>query len=201
MKVAPSIVVFGLCLLGASAAAAQEGESEAPQTYKEQYDRQQKKARQAIEYPWFVGGAVGFALGSETSYAEFSPIVGYRLSQKFQLGASLTFRYRKDKRFDPDLSTTDFGGSILGRYFILEPFFLQAEVERLNWEYVTRTDDGLDTVDSTYTGLYAGFGFVQRAGKRSAMYMSFLWDFAYRSDEPSPNTHPWLIRIGFGFTF
>jgi len=33
------------------------------------------------------------------------------------------------------------------------------------------------------------------------MYMSFLWDFAYRDDEPSPNTNPWLIRIGFGFMF
>ena len=201
MKVAPSIIVFGLCLLGASAVAAQEGESEAPQTYKEQYEQQQKKVKQAVEYPWFVGGAVGFAFGSETSYAEFSPIFGYRISQKFQLGASLTFRYRKDKRFDPDLSTTNFGGSIVGRYFVLDPIFLQAEVERLNWEYVVRTEDGLETVDSTYTGLYAGFGFVQQAGKRSAMYMSFLWDFTYRKDEPSPNTHPWLIRIGFGFTF
>jgi len=201
MKVAPSIIVFALCLTGAAAAAAQEGESEAPQTYKEQYEKQQKKVKEPIEFPWFAGGAVGFAFGSETSYAEFSPIFGYRIFQKFQLGASLTFRYRKDKRYEPYLSTTDFGGSILGRYFIYDPFFIQAEVERLNWEYVARTDDGLDTVESTYTGLYAGFGFVQRAGKRSAMYMSFLWDFAYRNDEPNPNNHPWLIRIGFGFTF
>jgi len=201
MKLAPSIVVFALCLMGASLTAAQEGESQAPQTYKEQYERQQKKTKQPIEYPWFVGGAVGFAFGSETSYAEFSPIFGYRISQKFQLGASLTFRYRKDTRYEPDLSTTDFGGSIVGRYFFFNPLFLQAEVERLGWDYVARTDNGFETINSTYTGLYAGFGFVQQAGKRSAMYMSFLWDFAYRSDEPSPNTHPWLIRIGFGFTF
>jgi hypothetical protein len=33
------------------------------------------------------------------------------------------------------------------------------------------------------------------------MYMSFLWDFAYDENEPSPNTRPWLIRIGFGFAF
>ena len=195
------IVVFVICLVLAVSAAAQEGESEEPQTYKEKYEQQQKKIKKPIEYPWFVGGAVGFAFGSETSYAEFSPVFGYRISQKFQLGGSLTFRYRKDKRFEPDLSTTDFGGSIVGRYFVFDPIFLQAEVERLNWEYVARTDDGYTTVDSTYTGLYAGLGFVQQAGPRSAMYMSFLWDFAFDSDEPSPNTHPWLIRIGFGFKF
>jgi hypothetical protein len=56
-------------------------------------------------------------------------------------------------------------------------------------------------VEDTYTGSYAGFGFVQNAGGRVAKYMSFLWDFAYDKNEPSPNTNPWLIRIGFGYTF
>ena len=190
-----------LCLASASTGVAQESESEAPQTYKEKLAQQQKKTKQPIEFPWFAGGAVGFAFGSETSYAEFSPVFGYRFSRDFQLAGSLTFRYRKDKRFDPDLSTTDFGGSIVGRYFVYDPFFLQVEVERLNWEYVARTEDGYTTVDSTYTGLYAGFGFVQQVSARSAMYMSFLWDFAYDRAEPSPNTDPWLIRIGYGFTF
>jgi len=41
----------------------------------------------------------------------------------------------------------------------------------------------------------------QQVTDRSAMYMSFLWDFTYDRNEPSPNTHPWLIRIGYGFTF
>jgi len=195
------IVVFVFSLMMAVSAAAQEGESEEPQTYKEQYEKFQKQARKAIEYPWFVGGAVGFAFGSETSYAEFSPVFGYRFSPLFQLGGSLTFRYRKDKRFEPDLSTTDIGGSIVSRFFVFDPIFLQAEVERLNWEYIGRTEDGFETVEDTYTGLYAGFGFVQKAGNRTAMYMSFMWDFAYDENEPSPNTRPWLIRIGFGFNF
>jgi len=33
------------------------------------------------------------------------------------------------------------------------------------------------------------------------MYMSFMWDFAYEKSEPSPNTKPWLIRIGIGYSF
>ncbi len=63
------------------------------------------------------------------------------------------------------------------------------------------SEEGYGTVEDTYTGYYAGFGFVQRASKRVAMYMSFLCDFAYDENEPSPNTRPFLIRIGFGFTF
>jgi hypothetical protein len=204
------VLLFCLLLAGATAAqetppeptepTAPEG-TEEPETYKEQYEKYQKQAKKTIEYPWFVGGAFGLAFGSETSYAEVSPIFGYRFSPVFQLGGSLTFRYRKDKRFDPDISTTDVGGSIVGRFFIFDPVFLQAEVERLNWEYVVVSEEGYGTVEDTYTGYYAGFGFVQRASKRVAMYMAFLYDFAYDENEPSPNTRPFLVRIGFGFAF
>lgn len=198
------ILAFIFCIVLAVSAVAQEageGEPEEPQTYKEQYEKYQKQAKKTFEYPWFVGGAVGLAFGSETSYAEFSPIFGYRFSPLFQLGGSLTFRYRKDKRYEPDLSTTDFGASVVARFFVFDPIFLQAEVERLNWEYIGITDVGYESVEDTYTGYYAGFGFVQRASKRVAMYMAFLWDFSYDENEPSPNTRPYLIRIGFGFAF
>lgn len=179
----------------------EEEESEEPQTYKEQYEQYQKQAKKAIEYPWFVGGAVGFAFGSETSYAEFSPVFGYRFSHLFQLGGSLTFRYREDKRYDPDLSTTDYGGSLVGRFFVYNPIFLQAEVERLNFDYLVGTEEGVEVREDTYTGYYAGFGFVQGAGSRVNMYMSFMYDFSYKNDEPSPNTRPWLVRIGVGYSF
>ena len=119
----------------------------------------------------------------------------------FQLGGSLTFRYRKDKRFDPDVSTTDVGGSIVGRFFVYDPIFLQAEVERLNWEYIGFDGENYVPVEDTYTGYYAGFGFVQKASNRVAMFMSFLYDFSYDENEPSPNTRPFLVRIGFGYLF
>jgi hypothetical protein len=179
----------------------EEKESDEPQTYKEQYEKHQKQAKKAIEYPWFVGGLVGLAFGSETSYAELSPILSYRFSQKFQVGTRITFRYRKDKRFDPDVSTTDVGAAVLGRFFVFDPVYLQAEVEWLNWDYLASTDEGIVVVDDVYKGYYAGFGFVQRAGNRAAMYMSFLWDFSHDDNEPSPNSNPWLIRIGIGYTF
>lgn len=198
------ILAFLFCLvmaLSAVAQEAQEGESEEPDTYKEQYEKYQRQAKKTIEYPWFVGGIFGLAFGSETGYAEVSPVIAYRFSQEFQLATRLTFRYRKDKRYEPDLSTTDVGAAVLGRFYVFDPIYLQAEVERLNWEYVALTEEGYETVEDTYTGYYAGFGFVQNAGRRVTMYMSFLWDFAYDENEPSPNTNPWLIRIGFGYNF
>jgi hypothetical protein len=196
------VIVLSLSLaVSAFAQEAQEGESEEPETYKEQYEKYQKQAKKTIEYPWFVGGLFGLAYGSATSYAELSPIASYRLSSLFQVGTRVTFRYRKDKRYEPDLSTTDMGFAVLGRFYVFDPIYLQAEVEWLDWEYVGAAEEGFESVDDFYTGYYAGFGFVQRAGSRVAMYMSFLWDFGYDENEPSPNTNPWLIRIGFGYTF
>ena len=178
-------------------ASGQEGESPPDQT-----PPPVKKTRASIPNPWFLGGAVGFAFGSQTNYIEFSPIVGYQIATRFQIGGSLTFRYRKDKRYEPDLSTTDIGASVLGRYFVWGPIFIQGEVERLEWEYLARTEDGgVTSVDSTYTGLYAGPGFVMASGPKSAMYMTFLWDFNYEKNVPSPNNDPFIIRIGYGFRF
>lgn len=189
-------VLCSLLLLTSAALWAQEAPSS------EVKSTQSKPLVQSTDYPWFVGGAIGFAFGSSYDYAEFSPILGYQISSHFQLGGSLTFRYRKDKRFDPDLSTTDQGASILARVFIWGPIFIQGEAERLNWDYIARLEDGGYTVvESTYTGLYAGFGFVQATSPRSAMYMTFLWDFEYESGVPSPNPDPFMIRIGYGFKF
>jgi hypothetical protein len=201
MKTPSRSLAFVFCLLFAASAMAQEEESEEPQTYKEQYEKYQKQAKKAIEYPWFVGGLAGLAYGSETSYAELSPIASYRISHLFQVGTRLTFRYRKDKRYEPDVSTTDIGAAVLARVYVFDPIYLQAEVEHLNWDYLAATEEGIEVVEDTYTGYYAGFGFVQGAGSRVSMYMSFLWDFSYDDNEPSPNTNPWLIRIGFGYNF
>ncbi len=171
---------------------AQEQQPQAPPT----------TTKTTIENPWFIGGAFGFAFGTEGNYAEFSPIIGYQISPLFQVGGSLTFRYRKDKRYEPDLSTTDIGASLLARFYVWGPVFLQGEVERINWEYLVREEDGdLVTVESPYTGLYAGAGFALETSPRSAMYMTFLWDFNHESDVPNPNDNPFIVRIGYGFRF
>lgn len=152
---------------------------------------------------WFVGGAVGLSFGEYVNSIEFSPQFAYQVAPKFQLGASVIYRYRKDKRFEPDLSTTDYGASLFGRYFFFDPIFAQLEVERRIWDYARLNDDdgSYEKVETDHTGLYGGFGFAFPAGHRSALFMTFLWDFNYTDSEPMPYSHPWIIRIGYGFGF
>lgn len=150
---------------------------------------------------WWVGGGIGMSFGEYVNYVEFSPQVAYQIAPRFQLGATLIYRYRKDKRYEPALSTTDYGGSILGRYLFFDPVFVQLEVERIIWEFPRLIDDEgfYEKVEADYTGLYAGLGFALPAGPRSRMFMVLLYDFNYTSSEPSPNSDPWVIRIGYGF--
>jgi hypothetical protein len=154
----------------------------------------------APSYRLFVGGGLGLAFGSDVDYIEVAPLIGYRLSDRAQIGGTLLYRYRKDRRYEPDLSANDYGASVFGRYIVIEPLYLQLEVEQIRWEYFAYDPVGDDygTVKSDYTGLYGGVGFALPAGPRAATYLSILYDFAFDSSKPSPHSDPWVFRIGVG---
>jgi len=148
---------------------------------------------------FYVGGWVGASFGDVVSTAQIAPELGFIVVPKFHLGGSLVYRYRKDKRFEPDLSTTDIGGSLFGRYFVYAPIFLQAGLEQLNWEFPVLEPDGvLATTDADHTAVLIGPGFALPLGPKAASYMTFLYDVNYDSSGPNPYDRPWMIRIGVG---
>lgn len=147
---------------------------------------------------WFVGGWLGLGFGDVT-WAQISPMVGYRVSRRTSVGASLLYRYRKDSRYGEDLSTTDYGGSLFGRFNVVRPFFVHAEYEVLDFEYYS----GLSETDrQTYDSLLIGGGVSYPVGKSASTYVVVLYNVTYDSDEPiRPYDSPWVIRIGAGFSF
>jgi len=114
------------------------------------------------------------------------------------LGGSLVYRYRNDKRFEPDLTSTDLGGSLFGRYFVYAPFFLHLGVEHLTWEYYDPFQDELTKIDANHTGVLIGPGFTLSMGPRAATYFALLYDVNYDNNGPNPYDEPWVFRIGFG---
>ncbi len=189
-----------LFVLAAAAVAQDEATPRTPDGFDIDPEPPPRRSRRApLTRRIYVGGWLGAAFGSDVDFVEAAPELGFRVSPKFQLGGSLVYRYRNDKRFDPDLSTTDLGGALFGRYFVYAPLYLQAGVERLSWEFVSRLPDGgLITVDADHTAFLVGPGFALPMGPRVATYMSFLYDLNYNSNEPNPYERPWLIRIGIG---
>lgn len=193
------ILCFGLLsVLAVTAAAQEEGAPLTPDGF--DTEPPPKRSRKApLTHRMYVGGWLGAAFGSDVDFVEAAPELGFRVSRKFHLGGSLVYRYRNDKRFDPELSTSDLGGSLFGRYFVYAPLYLQAGVEQLNWEFIGRLPDGsLTTVDADHTAILVGPGFALPMGERVATYMSILYDLNYDNQGPNPYERPWLIRVGIG---
>lgn len=151
--------------------------------------------------PWkrmYLGGWLGATSGDNIDLVEVAPELGFRVTPKFHLGGSLIYRYRKDKRFEPDLSTTDLGGSLFGRYFAYGPLFVHLGAERVTWEFLERTPEGLGTVDADHMAILLGPGFALPMGANAATYFSVLYDLNYDNDGPNPYDRPWFVRIGVG---
>jgi hypothetical protein len=145
----------------------------------------------------FFGGGIGLAFGDVT-YIELAPLLGYRVAPQASVGASLIYRYRNDDRYRESFSTSDYGGSLFGRYHVYQPLFVHAEIEYLSYEYV-RLD--FSTERDNFTSYFLGAGVDFPIGPRSSMFLLGLYNFAYDSGEPSPYDSPWVIRFGVGVGF
>jgi hypothetical protein len=144
----------------------------------------------------FWGGGVGLSFG-DVDYVEVSPLVGFRVSPKVDLGASLTYRWRSDDRYDTD--TTDYGGTLFGRFRAWQNLFLEADWEYLNWEYVTID---FSTERTSTSSFLAGGGYYLPLGGRASMAVSALYNFSYDDNDPlEPYGDPWVVRVGIGVGF
>jgi hypothetical protein len=144
----------------------------------------------------FWGGAVGLGFG-DVDYVEISPLIGLRVNPKVDVGLAVTYRWRNDDFYD--ISTTDYGSSLFGRFRVWQNLFLEADWEYLNWEYV-RAD--LSESRETTSSFLAGAGYYLPLGGRTSMAVSALYNFSYDENDPmQPYGDPWVIRAGFAVGF
>jgi hypothetical protein len=137
----------------------------------------------------FVGGNVGFQFGTVT-FAEVSPLIGYRITEKISAGIGATYQYYRYKDPTYQLETNVYGGRVFGRYFFTDYLFAHAEYEYLNLEafdfYPRRRVD----VES----LLVGGGYFQRIdGSHSGIYVMLLYNLTESAYTPYNNP---IVRIG-----
>ena len=146
---------------------------------------------------WWLGGGIGLSFG-DVDYIEVAPLVGFNATKKFSVGGGVLYRYRKDGRFEPSLSTSDYGANVFARYHITRPLFVQGEYEYLNYEYID-----FDTTErDEFNSFMVGPGYSQRIGNNASLFVMALYNFSYDSnDERSPYDDPWRLRVGVSFGF
>jgi hypothetical protein len=141
----------------------------------------------------YFGGGFGLQFGYMT-LIEVSPLVGYKITPKFSVGLSPTYKYYKYNDYygqNIDLKTNVWGGSIFSRYYIFESVFAHVEYESLL--YNTHSP-GYPETRQQFNSFFVGGGYNQSIGFNSGMYIMVLWNL---NDTPnSPYVNP-IIRIGF----
>ena len=138
----------------------------------------------------FIGGNIGLQFGTVT-FADISPLVGYKFTDKISAGIGVTYQYYHYKDRYYDFETNVYGGRIFGRYNFTEYLFGHLEYEYLNLEafdiYRRRVDVG---------SLLAGAGYIQRFGNNSGISAMVLYNFTESVYTPYQNP---IIRIGVNF--
>src|SRR5437868_11908620 len=84
----------------------------------------------------YFGGNVGLNFGTNFTEVELSPLMGYKITDRFSVGVGGTYIYFKEKipQYNFSYETSIYGANIFARYFITESIFLHAETGALNLE-------------------------------------------------------------------
>jgi len=164
-------------------------------------------AQKNTESKFYFGGNLGLMFGTYT-VIDISPLVGYKVTEKFHAGAGLTYTYFKYKEDGPvngssfSYSTSIYGGSIFTRYFLAENLFLHAEDEMLSLEL----SDMIQYLNHRFVmkrqwlnsvllggGYRYGFGYDGPSVSISVLFrVNHEWEDFYPYQNP-------IIRIGLGF--
>ncbi len=156
-------------------------------------ERQEQKPNSSIFDRLYFGGGVGLNFGTQT-YIEISPIVGYKITDRFSAGLGLKYIYYKYNDDYLNYSTNIYGGGPFARYFVLEGLFIHTEFEVLNLE----VPDPLSYryYRANITSVFLGGGYRQMIGNSSSLDILLLYNINESRNSPYQNP---IIRIGFGF--
>lgn len=142
----------------------------------------------------YTGGGIGLQFGSQT-YVNISPLIGYRLTEKFSVGLSGTYLYYKYKDYNPiySYSSNTYGGSVFSRYLIFENLFAHVEYEILRLQVRDNVSRLLGKRD--ITSVLVGAGYRQMLGERSSINLMILYNLNETAYSPYQNP---IIRLSFG---
>lgn len=137
----------------------------------------------------YFGGNLGLQFGNYT-FINIAPIVGYKVTEKFSVGAGPSYIYLKDRYYN--YSTSIYGGNVFARYFIFKDLFAHTEYEVLNGDW-KGTGNRFNL-----TNVWVGGGYRQRVGMAGSFMILALWNI--NESIYSPYSNP-VISAGFAVGF
>jgi hypothetical protein len=187
-KLVRSVFFLAALLMGFSNSFAQEQE-------------QEQKVGPGFWDRCFFGGGFGMQFGDQTIISA-SPIVGYKITEKFHAGVGGTYIYYNLKQYyyDPNntsnlisykYSSNIYGGDVFAKYFIFDEVFAYGEYGVLNMEVFDPLSYA-SSRENIHSALIGG-GYRQMIGSSVGVELTILYDVI--DDRNSPYSNP-IIRLG-----
>jgi len=174
------------------------------------YHKKNKKVKGYDPDKLIIGGSLNAGFGSGYVNAGISPIIGYRITDRFSAGVGLGYQFYQDPEYanpyNPNQVTYAYENivypSVWGRFFFYRNFFTDLTLE---YDFINLRQPGYDQygnfgtqkLNVTNTCLLAGVGIKQPLGGRLFAYGELIYDLLQGQYSPYPQGAPDL-RIGFG---
>lgn len=147
----------------------------------------------------FFGGDITLNISSGITAIGASPLVGYRITDRWSAGVGVTYLYYSvDFGLAGKYSTSIYGGNVFTRVFVIDNIFAQTEFHIVNTD-AAEYDPVADEVSIVRRNVplwYVGGGVRIPMGGNAFGAITGMWDLI---DDPySPYANP-NIRIGFIF--
>jgi hypothetical protein len=146
---------------------------------------------------FFAGGGLGLSFG-DVDYVSLTPWFGYQFNPRVAAGVGVEYAYRNDHRYDPALSTSDYGGSVFTRVTVVPGAFAAVEYEYLRYEYYATSTQKLS---DDYSSIFVGGGLAQPMGGNAVFIASAMYNLSWSETDPSPYDSPWVISVGVSVGF
>lgn len=135
------------------------------------------------------GGSLGLSFGSQSTFIDLSPTVGYRVTDNFTAGLGPVFNYISQEFIG--IGREKFiitGGRLFSRYIVFENLFLMGEYNMLSYKepFADRR---------LVHRLPLGGGYRQGAG-RGNVYIMIMYDLLHENNNTVLN--PLIFNVGFG---
>ena len=142
------------------------------------------------ENRWYYGGNVGFSFWNDYTYLGIYPMVGYKITPQFSVGAKVGYSYINYK--DIDFDTHNYGGSVFTRYRIIPQIYLHGEFVYFSYDRIL----GREWVPF----LLLGGGFSQQISPNVWAYAEVLFDVINDNNSPYKSGEPFVsVGVGVGF--
>ncbi|MCS6916624.1 MAG: hypothetical protein RMK52_06340 [Chitinophagales bacterium] len=137
------------------------------------------------------GGNIGLSFGDVT-YIAAEPLVGYRLTPNLVTGIGMRYIYYRDNFYN--YTTSIYGGSVFGRYYLVKGIFGETSFELNSLQAYDPLDQQLSRI--WVPSWLVGAGYSSSLGRGAGFYFSILYDLL--QDPHSPYYRQPVIRLGIG---